>query len=140
MCWGIYLAVPAGTSPLGKAHYNPDPDDAQLAPWIAENPWIPLVFGDEYECWMLGQGQHCSCGCVSSRSDSSVGLSSMARTYIADLADKAGQLGLAIHWTSGDFREEELPFEITDAMVASVLRSESKRELTSETFYWIQGC
>lgn len=140
MCWGIYLAIPNGMQPPKSPDDDSHTDDTPIHAWHVDNPWIPLAFGDAYECWILGHAQHCSCGCVSSDSnESTVTLSLDALHFIADLADDVGHIGIAMHWTSGAYASEELPFDVADSIVSDRLRANSVDQFTTDMFYWIQG-
>lgn len=134
MCWGIYLGIPLGIDFPTKANGKP------VCAWRVENPWIPLAFGDAFECWIVGHGIYCSCGCVVNSDDkSSVVLCQDARRFIADIADSTGQISVLAHWTSNAFDNEELPFDLAVAVHSDQLRTEPIGRFRTDAFYWVQG-
>ena len=140
MCWGIYLAIPNGMQPPQPPDDDSLTGDNPIHAWHVGNPWIQLAFGDAYSCWILGHARHCSCGCVNSDSNQSTAtLAWDARQYIADLADAVGHIGIAMHWTSGAYASEKLPFDVADSIFSDRLRTESVDHYTTDVFYWIQG-
>ena len=140
MCWAIYLAVPTERQDIGPSGHQSSDDDAPLHAWPVDNPWIPLTFGDQYRGWLVGHGRHCSCGCVTpSTAGDTTKLALDAACYIADIADSAGPVGLAIHSCTGAYEDEELPFEITKSLFSEELRGRSTEPFQTNTFYWIQG-
>ena len=140
MCWGIYLAIPNGMQPPQLLDNVSNADNTPIDSWRVENPWVPLAIGDGYSCWIVGHAGYCSCGCVSSGSNQlTATLSWDARQYIADLADAAGLIGIAIHWTSGAYASEKLSFDIADSIFSDRLRAASGDHYSTDVFYWIQG-
>lgn len=138
MCWGIYLAIPREVGHLPIPGDLPEVDEGFIA-WREPNPWISTNFGDQFSCWILGHGRHCSCGCVKTEIDQQVALTETARTYLADIADLHATVGLTVHWTRGSFATEELPFEHATSITASELRGDGCRNFPVDTLIWVQG-
>ena len=119
----------------------PEWDDREgLATWFEPNPWVQIVFGDAFSCWILGHAQHCSCGCIDSRGiNGRVELKALAAKYICHIAETMN-LAFAIHWTTGSYAEEELPFEITTSITqAELRRSINTARFKTDEFVWVQG-
>lgn len=132
MCWGLYLALPASCEPV----ILPMGEDDSFTVWPVENPWIPLALGEEYRGWVIGS-RHCSCGLVRRVTEEEVRLEEYARYCIAENARHAGQAVFAVHWVSGDFAAEELPFDTGTAVTSGQLLFQPDQTYPVDAFVWV---
>ncbi len=135
MCWALFLAVPGfELPPITRT----DEDDL-FGAWRTPNESVHAI-GEDYASWMVGDARHCSCARVSRDSQTDrFTLDDRAAVFIADTADLAGHVLVALNWMSGNPEDVELGPDIQSSVSAATLKNKHRPMFSIKSFIWVEG-
>ena len=136
MCYMLIAAVPHASRRVLERVDHPE-----LMTWPIANADISQALPDGYRTYVLGQGNHCSCGWVQhAKMDTNDGnfvqLEPDVCQVLADAAKRSSQIAFVVHWATGDMDTEHVELSFGPGLSPFELAKPNKRFMTDQ-LVWV---